>query len=140
VAEEISSLSAILLDEDYYRLVHEGSVQQDGLSVLPAEYLIPMKARAYLDLRARMSEGEAVSSDDVKKHRNDIIRMSQLISPADRVALPDSVRDDLAAFVVEGLPDGCDPDALRVQDTSLDDIRDLMSDVYELSHDSSSEA
>jgi hypothetical protein len=131
-AEEVSSLSAILLDDDYYNLVRKGCVQEDGLSVLTPEYLVPMKARAYLDLSERRSQGQDISTNDVKKHRNDIIRMSQLISPNTRVALPDKVLEDLAVFVSKGLPDGCNPQDLGIPETSLEDIGNLLSTVYGL--------
>ena len=42
--------------------------------------------------------GEAVSHDDIKKHRNDIIRLSQPISPAEPIELPVSIRADAAAL------------------------------------------
>lgn len=132
VTEEVSSLSAILLDDNYYALVQEGCTREDGLSVLAPEYLIPMKAKAYLDLRARKEAGEDVSSDDVKKHRNDILRMSQLIPPSARITLPDSIGDDLARFVTEGLPDGCNPKDLKIPNTSLEEVGDLIEAVYGL--------
>ena len=46
----VSSLSAILLNEDYYHILLEGRVVEDGLSVLRPEYLIIFKAKAYIDL------------------------------------------------------------------------------------------
>ena len=52
ISEGISSLSAILLDEDYYLFIHEGRRGIGELSVLSPEYLIPLKARAWLNLSA----------------------------------------------------------------------------------------
>lgn len=46
--EEISSLSAILLDNDYYELLRKGRVLISGITVLGAPYLIPFKAKAWL--------------------------------------------------------------------------------------------
>jgi len=46
INDTISSLSAILLDDDYYQFIHSGKLQIDGLSVLGAAHLIPLKARA----------------------------------------------------------------------------------------------
>ena len=59
--EDVSSLSAILLDEDYYQLLRSGTVIVDGVTVLGAAYLIPFKAKAWLDLTARKANGENVT-------------------------------------------------------------------------------
>lgn len=50
VSDEISSLSAIMLDEDYYQLMLAGRRTLDGISVLGAEHLILFKIKAWLDL------------------------------------------------------------------------------------------
>ncbi|MGA2143218.1 MAG: hypothetical protein ABSG94_12480, partial [Brevinematales bacterium] len=46
----IPSLSAILLDDDYYYFLLSGKIVIDGITLLKPEYLIPIKARAWLDL------------------------------------------------------------------------------------------
>jgi hypothetical protein len=132
IAEEVSSLSAILLDEEYYDFVWQGTRVHDGLSVLAPEYLMPLKARAWIDLSERNARGEPVSRDDIKKHRNDIIRLSQLISPAERIALPDSIRDDVARFVSKALFAGAEPRVFGVIGMSLADVRSLLTAVYRL--------
>lgn len=58
IDDEVSSLSAILLDEDYYKTLLAGRTVINGLTVLRPEYLILFKARAYLDLRNRKEKGE----------------------------------------------------------------------------------
>lgn len=132
IAEEVSSLSAILLDEEYYDFVWRGTRVHDGLSVLAPEYLVPLKARAWIDLEERNAHGEPVSRDDIKKHRNDIIRLSQLISPAERIALPDSIRDDVARFVSKALSEGAEPKVFGVIGMTLADVRSLLAAVYHL--------
>jgi len=62
IADEVSSLSAILLGEDYYDFVLEGARVRDGLSVLAAEHIVPLKARAWvLGSIATTSSGSASS-------------------------------------------------------------------------------
>lgn len=93
ISDEVASLSAILLDEDYYGFLQRGIRTEDGLSVLAPEYRVPLKARAWIDLTERRGAGAAISSKDIKKHRNDIIRLSQLIAPTERITEPpESVR------------------------------------------------
>lgn len=66
VDENISSLSAILLDDAYYSLFLQGIRTVGGVSVLGTEYIVPFKAKAYLDLKARREAGENVDSRKVK--------------------------------------------------------------------------
>ena len=61
--EDISSLSAILLDDDYYEFLKQGKVTVDGVTVLDAAYLIPFKAKAWMDLTDRKAAGEHVDID-----------------------------------------------------------------------------
>lgn len=53
IDDEVSSLSAILLNDDYYKALLNGKEVRNGLSVLRPEYIILFKAKAYLDLQKR---------------------------------------------------------------------------------------
>ena len=99
VEEEVSSLSAILMDEDYYRFIHGNSRKIQEISIVGEECLIPLKARAWLDLRERKARGERIDSKSIKKHKNDIVRLYQVLSPESRVLLPESIRNDLKRFL-----------------------------------------
>lgn len=130
--EEIASLSAILLDDDYYEFVRSGVVHTvEGLALLGAEHLVLLKARAWLDLTARKEAGEHVNSGDIKKHRTDIVRLWQLIPPATRVSLPEPIRDDLAHFLDEAFDDNFNPKQLRI-DVTAEEITSRFRDVYGL--------
>jgi len=50
VDDEISSLSAIILEPDYYNFIHKNTIVITGLPVVGPEILIPLKVRAWLDL------------------------------------------------------------------------------------------
>ena len=52
IDDEISSLSAILLNEAYYELLKTGQMMVDGIPVLSPTCLIPFKAKAWLDLKS----------------------------------------------------------------------------------------
>jgi len=99
VDEEASSLSAILLDDAYYQFINEGTRKVNGLRLLVAEHMIPLKAKAWLDMKALTEKGIAIQSVDVKKHHNDIFRLYQLLSPDRRIELPEPVRKDLQQCV-----------------------------------------
>ena len=97
--------------------------------MLGAEHLVLLKARAWLDLTARKAAGEHVNSDDIKKHRTDIVRLWQLIPPATRVSLPEPIREDLARFLSEALGDNFDPKQLKI-DVTAEEIAARFRDVY----------
>ena len=60
--EDVSSLSAILLDDDYYSFITQGKREIDGLPVIVVDRLIPLKAKAWLDLNHRKQQGENIDS------------------------------------------------------------------------------
>ncbi len=99
IAEAAASLSAILLDANYYDYLLANRRELDGLPLLSEVALIPFKAKAHIDLAARKASGEAIDSRDVRKHRSDVFRLLQLL-PGGRVqSLPDPLHADLAAFL-----------------------------------------
>lgn len=67
--DEVSSLSAILLDNDYYSYIKSGRKTIGGITVLDEVHLVPFKAKAFLDLSKRKADGERVDSSDIKKHK-----------------------------------------------------------------------
>ena len=97
--EDISSLSAILLDDDYYGFLKQGKVTVEGVTVLDAAYLIPFKAKAWMDLTDRKAAGEHVDSKNIKKHKNDFFRLTELIDPAVKIMAPQGVYADIQEFV-----------------------------------------
>jgi hypothetical protein len=99
--ESVSSLSAILLDDFYYRFILEGRRQVDGMSWIGEDRLIPLKAHAWLDLSERRARGESVDSKNIRKHGNDVIRLSQLLSPESRVPVRGKIREDLSRFLLQ---------------------------------------
>lgn len=99
IDDEVSSLSAILLDEEYYRLLAENRTSAGGVAVLSVEGLIPFKAKAWLDLSARRAGGQAVEENSVKKHRNDVCRLATLLAGGERPAMSEGVRADMRRFM-----------------------------------------
>ncbi|NLD91600.1 MAG: hypothetical protein GX639_02915 [Fibrobacter sp.] len=98
---DVSSLSAILMDDDYYHFVISNKMNEDatGVSYTPAIVLIPLKVKAWLDLTLRSSLGEIIDQKDIKKHRNDVFRLIRTLTEEDRVTLPESVLKDVGEFI-----------------------------------------
>jgi hypothetical protein len=99
IDDEVSSLSAILLDNDYYDFLRAGVTIADGIPVISAAHLIPLKAKAWLDLTKRKAEGGQVDSKSIKKHKNDIVRLTTLLSPDLNVVLPGAIALDITMFL-----------------------------------------
>lgn len=123
---EISSLSAILLDDDYYSLILHNRTVLNGLSVLTPEALIVLKAKAWMDLSARRAKGESIDAREVKKHRNDILRLSALLSSDNSLVLPHTIAREMADFLQCLTIDGHDLTALGILG-SPDEIHDMLS-------------
>jgi hypothetical protein len=93
------SLSAILLNEDYYTLIRTHHDNRDGLEVANATSLIPLKAFAWLDLTRRKAEGDPIDSKKIKKHRNDVFLLAATLPGEPAPELPTAVTADLARFL-----------------------------------------
>lgn len=96
--ESVSSLSAILLDAPYYQFLLEGRQNNEVLSFIGADRLIPLKAHAWLDLSARKKAGEQVDSRKIKKHRNDVLTLSGQLTD-DTIVLPETIQTDMRTFL-----------------------------------------
>jgi len=105
IDEAAASLSAILLNDAYYEFILAGRKEVDGLPWVGEDRLIPLKASAWLDLGERKAKGEPVDSKNVRKHANDVLRLSQLLAPDVRIELAPRIAQDLNRFL-----DGIDAD------------------------------
>lgn len=109
VDEGISSLSAILMDGDYYRFTIEHSVIEGDIRITNIESLVCLKARAYLDMIERKEKGEKVDGKHIKKHKNDVFRLCALLAANDAYVLPEQLHADLSRFVDSIAPELPDP-------------------------------
>lgn len=130
IDEEVSSLSAILLNEEYYRVLLEGKVVVRDLSVLRPEYLILFKAKAYLDLSARKEQGENVDSRDIKKHKNDILRITTEFILESVKSLPVAVFHDMEQFIDKLESEPFDAGLLKNYGLSNKEMVDRLNQVY----------
>lgn len=96
--EDISSLSAILMDEDYYALTQANTKIIDGLRIATEPLLIAFKIKAFLDLSQKKAEGQQVDSRDIKKHRNDVFRLAVTLTGQEQLIVPEPVMKDLQEF------------------------------------------
>jgi len=101
--DDITSLSAIILDDDYYDLLRKGVLMVNGNEpILRVEYLILFKIKAHLDKMDAVSRGEKVQHADKSKHFNDILKLMIIVSEADHLplsTLPYKIRQDVLGFL-----------------------------------------
>lgn len=126
----VSSLSAILLDDDYYAFVMEGRRQTDELAWIEADRLIPLKASAWLDLSAREAAGEQVDGRDIRKHLNDVFRLAQLLSGDLRIVLPGKVSQQFEEFLARAGQEKIDLKQLKVVGTTQAEVIARLRDIY----------
>ena len=121
VEENVISLSAILMDGDYFEALQGLRHTVDGISIVDQRILIPFKARAFLDLAGRRANGEAVDSRHFRKHRSDVFRLIQLLPATGTLDLADPLRTDLTAFLEQVTADNSfDYKSLRLPITLAD--------------------
>ncbi len=98
VEDGVSSLSAILMNEDYYKYVIDNSILENGIHRAKTEALICLKAKAYLEITARIAEGSTEDSKQLRKHKNDVFRLAAMLTSNDTFELPENIRTDFKEF------------------------------------------
>lgn len=128
LGEDVSRLSAILLNEAYYAFLKSGRRLLDGLPIIGIGHLMALKAKAWLELSAKRDRGEPVDSGDILKHKRDIFRLSQIMDPDVRIVAPASILRDLERFLESMHVEGVDLKALGIswtnQKQAFQSIRD----------------
>ncbi|MEX0643122.1 MAG: nucleotidyl transferase AbiEii/AbiGii toxin family protein [Pirellulales bacterium] len=129
---EVSSLSAILLDEDYYGWIHAGKQEVEGVRIVGPEHLVPLKAKAWLDLRARKSAGHDIDSKSIKKHRNDVFRLFQVLDPEANLSPPVTIVNDMRDFLEQASTEEVDLKALGLGTRSLTSVIGILKNLYHI--------
>lgn len=133
IGDEIASLSAILLDDDYYKFINDGKREIKGLSIASPEYLIPIKAKAWIDLTARINDGIQIDEKDIKKHRNDVLRLYALLVVKNKITVPLTIKNDMRIFL-EGMKKDSHIELKNFgyKNTSLSEMINNLNQVYDL--------
>jgi hypothetical protein len=97
--KDSASLSAILLNDDYYELVRQQHNEEKNLPFANPAALIPLKARAWIDLKERAAKGEEGKGKEIAKHRTDVFRIAATLPGEAGPAIPGVVQEDLRTFL-----------------------------------------
>lgn len=132
IGDEGSSLSAILLDQNYSTLIQQQRVVLEGVPSLKPEALIPLKAGAWLDLTRRKDAGEAVDSKNIHKHKRDVFRLFTLLAADTSAPVGANIQDDLRGFIEGMRKTPPDLKALDIQGISTDEVFAALEEIYSL--------
>lgn len=129
--EDVSSLSAILLNDAYYNFLTSGLDKVDGISIVDAAHIIPLKARAHIDLNDRKRNGQHVNSADLKKHKKDVMRLIAFVPAETHISLDPQIARDMQRFVAEMREENMRVDQLDIGMT-LEQALDILEVIYKL--------
>lgn len=137
IGENVSSLSAIIMDDDYYHFTINHSKLTTGIRHATPVALIALKAKAYINLIQDKNAGKHVNTKDLKKHRSDVLK-NVAIMENDVVYAPESIVKDIHQFVISIQEDkeelfgplasalGIDEEVVELYLERLDDIFKVM--------------
>ena len=128
----VASLSAILLEGDYYEFLQSGRQIIRGVAIAGPEHLIPMKAKAWLDMSQRKADGEDVDSKKIRKHKNDVFRLFRIVDPDFSAEIPPQIKSDLAAFLDRMPNENLDLKSLGIKEHTLENVLDELRVIYRL--------
>ena len=114
VDEEISSLSA------------------SEVTILDVPFLIPFKAKAWLDLSDRKKAGEQVDSRNIRKHKNDVFRLTELLDESQKPlsTVPKTVRKDMQVFLERMTEEEIDLKQLNIRGKTKETILKQLQAIY----------
>lgn len=133
IDDTVSSLSAILLNDDYYKVLLDGKVVINGLSVLRPEYLILFKAKAYLDLKQKKENNGTGDSNDIKKHKKDVLRIVSELMLEKITSVPASVKEDIDIFIMSLEKEPFDDNSLKNYGLKNEEVMETLKRVFQSS-------
>ncbi len=90
------------------------------------------EAGAWLDLGERQAKGEPIDTKNIRKHANDVLRLSQLLAPDTRIPVVERIAQDLNRFLDAIEADrSIDPKPLEIN-SSVGEIAERIARAYGL--------
>lgn len=131
--EDVSSLSAILLNEEYYDFTKNNSEIKEGIRLANEFSLVCLKTRAYISNKELKAKGANIQTDNIYKHRRDVLRLLTLLNPDTKIPVPNQIKTDLETFL-EQLENEIEDvagilKAMKIQ-TTPDEITKVMRNIF----------
>jgi hypothetical protein len=99
VDDDLSSLSAILMEDDYYNYLLQNCATESGLQLANLDALICLKAKAFLEISERIAKGGKEDAKHLKKHKNDVFKLAAMLPNESNYKLPNSIKQQLNEFL-----------------------------------------
>lgn len=133
--ENVSSLSAIMMDEAYYNLTIENSYIEDFVRYASPLALICLKVKAYLNLTTERASGRQVNTKDIKKHRTDVLKLVATTAFDAPIIVDKDIFESIDKFVAEmsELIDKTPQSLTDALQSTVDDINaylDVLGDAF----------
>ena len=129
LGESIPSLSAIIMNKEYYDFTLSFRKVVNGLSVADLTALICLKATAFVNLSLQKKEDpSSVQSHDIRKHRDDVFKLLSAVENVGPISLPECIKAKVGAFA-SIIEESCkDRDFLKSMDKTLGIGREAIQD------------
>jgi len=130
--EGLSNLSAILLNEEYYKYTITHSAIRDNVHFANEEALICLKAYAFLDNKKRKEKGQDIRSINIAKHKYDIFRMVFLMPADSKFKLPTGIKNNLQEFIDEAKDNLPDAAIFKSNGFGKQDMGDILNQLIKI--------
>lgn len=130
IDDSVVSLSAILLNDNYYDLLVKGKRTVDGYSLIEIRTVILLKIKAWLDMKERKEAGENIDTKNFRKHKNDVFRLLANVSPERCIELSLDIQNDVIQFIGQIREDKPDLKNLDIRNTSFDEMLEILEDIF----------
>ena len=97
--DSVSSLSAIMVDEDLYNITISENEMIQGVRTATSIALICLKIKAYRNLLADRENGKQINSGDIKKHRNDVLKLIATSTFTENKIVSESIMADITWYI-----------------------------------------
>jgi hypothetical protein len=136
IGEDISSLSAILMNEEYYIQTIGNSIIEEGIRIANPLSLLCLKVKAFLNLTEDKKTNPNVRSTDIKKHRDDVFKLLAMrIDPLTPIELSTEMKESLGDFIQlieQTLPNQSLQDSLQRTNEDIHGYLDIMKEIFGL--------
>jgi hypothetical protein len=130
IDDKVTSLSALLLSDDYYDLLKNGKKLIGSCCVIDFETMILFKIKAWVDLNDKVKSKQNIDHRNIKKHKNDIFRLLVNVVPSQRIHVSETVKNDVLQFAQQVSKEKTELKDLGIRNSSVEDLLKLLTDIF----------
>ena len=127
-AEPLGRLAIVALDESEAACVFG----QPSALGRPGKFHVEQRFAVAGDQIDRKAAGDRIDSKAIKKHKNDVFRLYQIIDPTFEGEVPESIKDDLRKFIDRVRDEKIDLKALGLGGVDLKAVMEDLVRIYGL--------